>query len=167
MSLASALGSPAALQAATGNGHGTAAFELGTVRLLPGPFEAARARDARYMLSLDADRMLHNFRVNAGLPPRALVYGGWLGVGGALGRHPLPWPHAGHYLSACAMMAASGGEPEFRRRVDYIVAELQACQQASGSGLVSAFPDDDAQLRVGQDHGDLLHAQHAAAQAWW
>jgi len=47
------------------------------------------------------------------------------------------------------MMGAATGEPAFRRRVDHIVDELQACQQASGSGLVCAFPDGDAQLRNG------------------
>lgn len=140
MSLAPALGSAPALHAASAIEPGQAtAFDLGAVRLLPGPFEAARMRDARYMLSLDADRLLHNFRVNAGLPPKAPVYGGW--------EPEEPWVDIrchghtpGHHLSACALMAASGGEPEFRRRVDYIVAELQACQQAAGSGLALCRP---------------------------
>ena len=150
MSLVPALGGAPSLRAAgaTEGKRGAAAFDLGAVRLLPGPFETARALDARYMLSLDADRLLHNFRVNAGLPPKAPVYGGW--------ESEEPWVSIrchghtlGHYLSACAMMAAATGEPEFRRRVDYIVGELLACQEASGGGMVSAFPDGDAQLRNG------------------
>jgi len=123
-------------------------FALADVRLLDGPFRHAQALDGRYLLSLDPDRLLHNFRVNAGLPPKAPVYGGWESqepwIGIRCHGHTL-----GHYLSACAMMGASTGEPAFRQRVDYIVGELRACQQAANSGLVCAFPDGDAQLRNG------------------
>ena len=31
----------------------------------------------QYLLSLEPDRMLHSFRVNAGLSPKAEIYGGW------------------------------------------------------------------------------------------
>jgi hypothetical protein len=41
-------------------------FPLTSLRLLPGPFEKAQALDARYLLSLSADRLLSDFRVNAG-----------------------------------------------------------------------------------------------------
>ena len=85
-------------------------FELSAVRLLPGPFATARELDARYLLRLEPDRLLHNFRVNAGLEPKGAVYGGW--------ESQEPWidircqGHTlGHYLSACAMMAAATGEP--------------------------------------------------------
>ena len=42
-------------------------FPLEAVRLLDGPFKQAMQLDAQYLLSLDADRLLHNFRVTAGL----------------------------------------------------------------------------------------------------
>lgn len=116
-------------------------FALSEVRLLPGLFEDARALDARYLLSLNADRLLHGFRLNAGLAPRAARYNGW--ESGEL----CPGHTLGHYLSACAMMWASTAQAAFRRRVAYIVDELHACQQAAGSGLVCAFPDGDKQLR--------------------
>lgn len=115
-------------------------FALARVRLRPGPFEAARALGARYLLSLHADRLLHGFRSNAGLAPRAPRYGGW--ESGVL----CPGHTLGHYLSACAMMWASTGQAAFRRRVAHVVDELQACQQAAGSGLVCAFPDGATQL---------------------
>ena len=115
-------------------------FALRDVKLLDGPFHAAQQRNASYLLDLDPDRMLHNFRVNAGLPPRARVYGGW--------ESQQPWVDIrchghtlGHYLSAAAMMHAATGDARFRQRLDYIVDELQACQDASGSGLVCAFPE--------------------------
>ena len=120
-------------------------FDLKTVRLLPGPFATARDLDAQYLLSLEPDRLLHNFRVNAGLKPKAPVYGGW--------ESQEPWVEIrcqghtlGHYLSACAMMAAATSNKAFHERVAYIVDELAACQRAGGSGLICAFPDGAAQL---------------------
>ena len=44
------------------------AFALRDVRLLDGPFKHAQELDAQYLLSLDPDRLLHTFRLNAGLP---------------------------------------------------------------------------------------------------
>jgi DUF1680 family protein len=120
-------------------------FPLSAVRLLPGEFSTAQGLDGRYLLSLQPDRLLHNFHRNAGLPPKAPVYGGW--------ESQEPWVDIrchghtlGHYLSACAMMWAATGQAEYRQRVDYIVGELAACQDARRSGLVSAFPDDDEPL---------------------
>src|SRR5215207_10980305 len=97
------------------------AFGLADVRLLEGPFRQAQARDAKYLLRLEPDRLLHNFRVNAGLRPKAPVYGGW--------ESQEPWVairchgHTlGHYLTAVACMYASTGDARFAERVDYIVA---------------------------------------------
>ena len=52
-------------------------FSLTDVRLLAGPFLQAQKRDEDYLLKLEPDRMLHNFRVNAGIEPKAKFYGGW------------------------------------------------------------------------------------------
>ena len=121
------------------------AFPLRDVRIAGGPFLEAQRRDERYLLQLQPDRMLHNVRVNAGLKPKALVYGGW--------ESQEPWVEIrchghtlGHYLSACALMFASTERAEFKARVDYIVQELDACQTAAKSGLVTAFPDSAQQL---------------------
>src|ERR1043165_5967233 len=126
-----------------------AAFALADVRLLDGPFLRAQQRDARYLLQLEPDRLLHNFRVNAGLKPKAPVYGGWESVE--------PWiairchGHTlGHYLSACSFMFAATGDQRFRQRADYIVTELRDCQDVGKSGLVCAFPDGDAPLGKAQ-----------------
>ena len=120
-------------------------FELADVRLLDGPFQDAQQRDGKYLLELEPDRMLHNFRVNAGLEPRAPVYGGWESVAiwadiRAQGQT------LGHYSSACAMMYASTGDERFKQRCDYIVAQLQECQTAGKTGLICAFPDGAAQF---------------------
>jgi len=47
------------------------------VRLLPGPFLDAMAVNRRYVMGLDPDRLLHTFRLNAGLPSTAEPLGGW------------------------------------------------------------------------------------------
>ena len=52
-------------------------FPLTDVRLLDGPFKQAMQLDAQYLLSLEPDRLLHNFRVTAGLPSSAAPLGGW------------------------------------------------------------------------------------------
>jgi|SoiMethySBSTD1v2_1073268.scaffolds.fasta_scaffold01055_4 uncharacterized protein len=120
-------------------------FPLDDVRLLEGPFLDAQKRDLDYLLSLQPDRMLHNFRVNAGLKPNAPVYGGW--------ESEEPWVSIrchghtlGHYLSAASLMFASTGDQRMKQRVDDIVNELHECQTATGTGLVCAFPDGATQL---------------------
>ena len=112
------------------------AFNLRDVRLLNSPFRAALDRDSGYLLSLSADRLLHRFYANAGLPPKAAVYGGWESEG--LSGHTL-----GHYLSACSMMYASTGSQAFAARVHYIVGELARCQDARRTGYVGAIPNED------------------------
>lgn len=111
-------------------------FSEGDVALAPGPFADAQERSAAYLLSLEPDRLLHGFRVNAGLPPKAPKYGGWEARG--LAGHTL-----GHYLTALAWMVEATGDPRYRARLDYTVAELAAAQTAARGGLVSAIPDDE------------------------
>lgn len=108
-------------------------FPLENIKLLPSPFKHAMELDAQYLLALEPDRLLAGFREEAGLQPKGEKYGGWesLQVAG----HTL-----GHYLSACSMMFASIQDERFRQRVNYIVDELEECQEAQGNGYVSAIP---------------------------
>ena len=114
-------------------------FDMADVTLGDGPFLHAQRRTEAYLLTLKPDRMLHNFRVNAGLAPKAPVYGGW--------ESEPTWADInchghtlGHYLSACALAYRSTGDTRYRNRIAYIAGELAACQKAAGSGLVCAFP---------------------------
>src|SRR6185369_10691785 len=109
-------------------------FALSDVRLLAGPFKHAQDKDAEYLLRLEPDRLLAWFRKESGLEPRAMVYGGWelQGVAGH---------STGHYLSACSMMWQAVGDRRFFERVNYVVDELAACQQANGDGYLSAIPN--------------------------
>lgn len=104
-----------------------APFPLRQVRLKPSIFLTAVEANQRYLLSLDPDRFLHNFRAGAGMPPKGASYGGWEARG--IAGHSL-----GHYLSALSLMHAQTGDPRFRERAAYIVAELEAIQAKQGDG---------------------------------
>jgi DUF1680 family protein len=98
-------------------------------------------RDRAYLLRLDPDRFLHTFRLNVGLPSTAKPYGGWESPGVELRGHS-----AGHYLSGCALMYRSTGEPAFKERVDSMVdgfAQSQGAATKAGyhAGYLSAFPE--------------------------
>jgi DUF1680 family protein len=87
------------------------------------------------MLGLDPDRLLHMFRVTAGLPSSAQPYGGWEAPINELRGH-----FTGHYLSACALMFAQTGDETVKQRGTQLIVELGKCQQALGDGYLSAFP---------------------------
>jgi len=112
------------------------AFPLQDVRLLDGPFKHAEDMDAAYLLSLDVDRLLLNFRVNAGLPSNAEPLGGWEEPKCELRGH-----FVGHYLSACAQMYATTGDKRFKDKGDAVVAGLAECQAKIGTGYLSAYPE--------------------------
>ncbi|MGQ9503950.1 MAG: beta-L-arabinofuranosidase domain-containing protein [Thermogutta sp.] len=112
-------------------------FDLRDVRVTGGVFRHAMDLDKRYLLSLDPNRLLHVFRINAGLPSDAQPLGGWEDPKCELRGH-----FVGHYLSACSLMYASTGDVALRERVDVIVQELAKCQEKLGHGYLSAFPEE-------------------------
>src|SRR5437667_2823166 len=116
-------------------------FPLEAVRLLDGPCKQAMQLDQQYLLSLDADRLLHNFRVTAGLPSTAKPLGGWEAPDVELRGHAV-----GHYLSALALMYAASGDARFKAHADLMVAELAKVQDAEAQkfhpGYLSAFPEE-------------------------
>ena len=108
-------------------------FDYGSVVLLDGPFREASERNARNLLELEPDRLLHNTRKYAGLEPKGALYGGWESAG--IAGHTL-----GHYLTALSQQYAASGDARFRERIDYIVAEMANAQAAYGDGYVGALP---------------------------
>jgi len=110
-------------------------FSLKQVRLLDGPFKRAMELDRKYLHDLDSDRLLHMFRVTAGLPSSAKQLGGWE-------KREVRGHTMGHYLSACALMYASTGDEKLKNKAQKIVAELAKCQNALGNGYLSAFPEE-------------------------
>lgn len=110
-------------------------FDLHQVRLLPGPFLDDLNVNRRYMMGLDPDRLLHSFRITAGLPSSAEPYYGWEAPNNELRGH-----FVGHYLSGCALLAAQTGDTAVKARGDALVSELAKCQKANG--YLSAFPEE-------------------------
>lgn len=114
-------------------------FSLADVALLDGTFRHARDLNIQTLLKYDVDRLLAGYRKEAGLSPKAKSYPNWDGLDGHVG---------GHYLSAMAMNYASTKNEECKRRMEYIIAELKACQDANeknnsdwGIGYVGAVPN--------------------------
>ena len=107
---------------------------LTAVRLTGGPLQHAQDLDAKYLLSLEPDRMLAFYRKLAGLEPKAAGYTGWDNEGRQLTGHI-----AGHYLSAVSLMWAATGDVRFKQRADYIVSELKVVQDKHGDGFAGAL----------------------------
>ena len=102
-------------------------FPLGDVKLLDGPFKHACDLNVDVLLQYDVDRLLAPFLKEAGLPKKAEVFPNWSGLDGHVG---------GHYLSALAIHYAATGNPECKRRMDYMLDEMKRCQDANGNGYV-------------------------------
>ncbi|MBR5730283.1 MAG: glycoside hydrolase family 127 protein [Prevotella sp.] len=115
-------------------------FPLGDVTLLDGPLKKARDLNIRTLLQYDCDRLLAPYRKEAGLEPKAKTYPNWDGLDGHVG---------GHYLTAMAINAATGNE-ECRKRMEYMIGELQLCADANaknhpewGKGYVGGMPNSE------------------------
>lgn len=114
-----------------------ALFPLAQVQLLDGPFLDAQRWNIGYMRRLDTDRLLHTFRLNAGLPTTARPLGGWEAPDCELRGH-----FGGHYMSGCAIAYSATGDEDMRARGTRMVAGLAECQKKLGQGgYVSAFPE--------------------------
>lgn len=111
-------------------------FPLSQVRLKKGICLDTQERDRQYLHLLPPERLLHTFRLNAGLSSTAQPLGGWEKPDCELRGHFT----GGHYLSACALMYASTGDDELKQKADSMVSELATCQKAHKNGYLSAFP---------------------------
>lgn len=112
------------------------AFDLKDVRLLDGPFAHAMELDKKYLLSFDVDRLLYDFRVNAGMSVDARPLGGWERPDCEVRGH-----FTGHYMSACALMYASTGDERLKQNGTAVVAGLAECQARLSTGYLSAYPE--------------------------
>ena len=113
-------------------------FAADETTLLPGPLLDLQNQGRSYLLWLQPDSLLHSFRTEAGLVPKAAPYGGWesedvWGVG------PLRGGFMGYYLSGLSLMYRTTGDRELLQRLEYTLSELEACQQAGGDGYVLAI----------------------------
>ncbi|MBN2635234.1 MAG: glycoside hydrolase family 127 protein [Prolixibacteraceae bacterium] len=116
-------------------------FPLSDVQLLDGPFKHARDLNIEVLLEYDVDRLFATFRKEAGLSIKAPLFPNWEGLDGHV---------AGHYLTAMAMNYSAIGNEECKKRMDYIISELKACQEANaknhpdwGVGYIGGVPNSD------------------------
>jgi DUF1680 family protein len=123
-------------------------FKLDRVELRDDIFTANRDRGEEFLLSVDDDRMLYNFRDVAGLDKKgAQPMLGWDAPECKLKGHT-----TGHYLSALSIAYDSSQDPRFKEKIDYMVSELGKCQHAlevSGKynyGFLSAYSEEQFDL---------------------
>ena len=108
-------------------------FKPQQVQLLPGIFRDAQNTDLQYILALDPDRLLAPFLRESGLEPVKPAYPNWesTGLDGHIG---------GHYLTALSLMYAATGEKELLNRLNYMIDQMERCQQAYGDGYIGGVP---------------------------
>lgn len=113
------------------------AFKAQDVKLLPSVFKNAEQTDLKYMLALDADKLLAPYLREAGLPAKTTSYTNWenTGLDGHIG---------GHYLTALSLMYASTANPQVGERLNYMLAELKKCQDKNGNGYIGGVPGSNA-----------------------
>lgn len=119
-------------------------FELDRVELMDDIFIANRDRGVEFLLNVDDDRMLYNFRDAASLDTKgAMPMVGWDAPECKLKGHT-----TGHYLSALALAYKSTGNQRLKKKIDYMISELGKCQdamEASGKfnyGFLSAYSEE-------------------------
>ena len=116
-------------------------FAMKEVRVTGGVYKDAGEWDRGYMSRLPPDRLLYNFRQNAGLDLKgAEPLGGWEAPADGKRGTELRGHFTGHFLSASANLYASTGDAEAKAKADYMVAELAKVQEKLGGGYLSAFP---------------------------
>ena len=109
-------------------------FPLNKVHLSQSVFSKAMQTDEKYILSMDPDQLLAPYLKEAGLKPKKENYPNWENTG-------LDGHICGHYISALALMYASTGDAKIKQRLDYMINELESCQNLSGNGYLSGVPD--------------------------
>lgn len=113
-------------------------FDLGDVRLLDSRFKENMERNGKWLLSINNNRLLHSWRVNAGMQTFGRPYAGWESLDVELRGHT-----TGHVLSGLALMYASTGDIAYKNKGDSLVSALATIQQVlDQGGYISAFPQN-------------------------
>lgn len=122
------------------------AFDLDDVKLLDSRFKQNMDREGAWMLSLSTERLLHSFKVNAGMltddktsptkMPKPL--GGWEELDMELRGHSI-----GHLLSGLSFQYAATGNITFKLKIDSLITGLAEVQATlNEGGYLSAFPQN-------------------------
>jgi DUF1680 family protein len=142
---------PAAIKAFERRLQRARPLPLGAVRITGGPLRNAQDLTAKYLLALDPDRMMAHYRVRAGLRQKAEPYVGWDGGGRNLTGHI-----AGHHLSAVSIYYKVTGDPAFKKRADYLVAEMKEVQDKRGDGYLGAIMTNEQGTTPAKDGHEVF-----------
>ncbi|AOZ97973.1 glycoside hydrolase family 127 protein [Flavobacterium commune] len=120
-------------------------FNLQDVKLLDSPFKDNMLRESKWILSIDAKRLLHSFKTNAGVFSdleggyfKVDKLGGWESLDCDLRGHS-----TGHILSGLALLYAATGENKYKIKSDSLVTGLVEVQKVlNQKGYLSAFPQN-------------------------
>lgn len=110
------------------------------VRIHDGEIKRREAANRAYLMKLDSDHLLFNYKLEAGrytgrdIPKGA--HGGWETPVCQLRGHFL-----GHWLSAAAMHHYKTGDPEIKAKIEVIVEELAECQKDNGGQWIGPIPE--------------------------
>lgn len=125
------------------------ALDVSHVRLTGDGFLSRNQRNrVKFLKTVDDDQLLYEFRKASGLDTKgadAMI--GWDAPDSQLRGHT-----TGHYLSAYSLAYAATGEPEMKRKADYLVKSLAEVQEAFskvkgiGSGFLSAYSEEQFNL---------------------
>ena len=119
-------------------------FPMSQVSLSPSRWLDNQDRTLAYLLFVDTDRLLYNFRSNHGLDTQgAETNGGWDAPDFPFRTHA-----QGHFMSAWAHCYAVLAEDECKNRAVYMVEELAKCQANNdeagfSEGYLSGFPESE------------------------
>lgn len=119
------------------------------VRLLEGSeFYEAQERMREFLLSVDDDQMLYNFRAASGLDTQtSLKMSGWDAPDSQLRGHT-----TGHYMSALALCYQATGDTRIYKKAEYMVQEMGRCQKAFAGmegiheGFLSGYSEEQFDL---------------------
>jgi DUF1680 family protein len=123
-------------------------FDRGDVSLAPSEWAERFQVNRDYLISLNTEDLLFNYRHEAVLNVRHKTadnkmglydttgFGGWESPGSQVRGHFL-----GHWLSAAARIIATTGDRRLNAKADYIVSELARYQEHNGNGWVGSIPE--------------------------
>ncbi|KDD72907.1 hypothetical protein H632_c2751p0, partial [Helicosporidium sp. ATCC 50920] len=126
----------ASLHCATATEYFAEPFELSDVTLAgASDFHKAFKRNEEYLLLMQPDNLLYNFRLTAGMPTPGESYGGW-----ESSNVEIRGQFIGHYLTATALSCNHSENAALEANANKVVEGLREVQDKWGNGYLSAFP---------------------------